>query len=81
MGALEIAIRSNDFPATTTVDGPVVITWRNASGEDHDVEFGVGANLGTMKQGGTVQRRFDTPGRFSYYCTFHDDMAGVIVVR
>jgi plastocyanin len=34
-----------------------------------------------LEEGGRYSRRFDAPGRYSYYCTPHPQMRGVVIVE
>jgi plastocyanin len=79
----------NDFePAQVTVDIGDTVTWNNGGGF-HNVKF----DDGSFEQPGqpdpsswSVQRTFDTPGTFRYYCEQHGGpngagMSGTVGVR
>ncbi len=65
---------------TTIVAGQTVM-WTNNDTENHtatadDDSWGTG----TLKTGQNFVRRFDTPGTYTYYCSYHPEMTGTIVV-
>ena len=72
-------------PRTLTVKAGTTVTWENKEGT-HTVTSDTGAfESETLSAGQTFTHKFDKPGRYPYYCTFHGskgghDMAGVIVV-
>jgi plastocyanin len=69
------APRSIDITAGTT------ITWRNTGAALHTVTAGDGSfDSGLVPSGGTYQRRFATPGTYSYLCNLHPEMTGVVRV-
>ena len=58
------------------------MTWTNqdgvphtATGEDRDV-----LQSGTIVAGGTFSQTFADAGEFAYFCEFHADMNGSVVV-
>ncbi len=62
-----------------------IVEWVDEIGR-HTVEADDGSfKSETMAAGGRYEHRFDNPGRFPYFCTFHGDkggmeMAGLIIV-
>ena len=80
---------SNDFePAEVTVDVGDKVTWSN-SGGFHNVKFDDGSfeqPASPDPSSWTVERTFDTPGTFRYYCEQHGGpngagMSGTVAVR
>ena len=83
----EIVIRNFAFSAPTiTIDRGTSVRWRNTTGTFHTVtpdgHQAFGARQ-TTTQGQTFDTRFETPGRYLYYCEPHRSlgMTGEIVVR
>ena len=70
-------------PATITIKAGQSVTWTNNDSEPHTVTARDREVLqsGTMKEGDTFTQQFDTPGTYGYFCEFHADMKGVIVVE
>ena len=72
-------------PRTLTVKAGTTVTWENKEGT-HTVTSDNGAfESDTLSAGQSFSHKFDKPGRYPYYCTFHGskgghDMAGMIVV-
>jgi plastocyanin len=83
----EVVIRDFAFSAPTiTIDRGTSVRWRNTTGTFHTVtpdgHQAFGARQ-TATRGQTFDTRFDTPGRYVYYCEPHRSlgMTGEIVVR
>jgi plastocyanin len=86
-------------PRTITVVAGATVRWHNASTEEHtvtddphavsdarDVSFPAGAtafNSGTIRPGGSFEKKFTVPGTYKYVCNPHEemDMKGEIVVK
>jgi plastocyanin len=71
---------------TVTIARGETIRWRNSSGSFHTVTpdgHQAFAERQTNTQGQTFETRFDTPGRYRYYCAPHRalGMTGEIVVN
>jgi plastocyanin len=72
-------------PRTLSVKAGTTVTWENKEGA-HTITADKGAfESDTLSAGQTFSHKFDKPGRYAYYCTFHGskgghDMAGVIIV-
>lgn len=68
-------------PHQITVKPGTTVLWRNKSAMPHtvtsDVVGGFNKSLG---QGGTVSVPFSKPGTYTYHCSIHPYMHGVIVV-
>jgi plastocyanin len=84
--AAKVTVSNVKFePRTLTVKAGTTVTWENKEGS-HTVTSDTGAFASdTLSAGQTFSHKFDKPGRYPYYCTFHGskgghDMAGVIVV-
>ena len=76
-------------PAAITINAGDAVVW-TFSGFDHTVTSGTGApetfDSGSRSAGQTYSRVFNTPGAYTYYCTFHGTpdggaMAGTITVQ
>ena len=69
-----------------TISAGDTLAWSNADGVSHTVTAGTGGrsdggfDSGLMSPGASFQTTFDQPGRFSYTCTLHSFMSGVVVV-
>ena len=83
----EIIIRDFAFSAPTiTIDRGERVRWRNTTRNFHTVTpdgHQAFVERQTSTQGQTFETRFDTPGRFRYFCEPHRSlgMTGEIVVR
>jgi plastocyanin len=72
-------------PDTVKIAVSGTVTWTFSAGANapHNVTFATppaGGNIGNMSSG-SVTRTFGTAGRFTYQCTLHTGMSGVVVVR
>jgi len=58
------------------------VRWVNGDFVDHTITFD-GGEPGSplISPNGTWAHRFDRPGRYTYHCTPHPFMTGVVVVR
>jgi plastocyanin len=66
-------------PARVTVHAGQTVEWKwDDAPIDHNVVF-PGFGSGTMEKG-TYFHTFDRPGTYSYRCTVHQTMTGVVVV-
>ena len=83
----EVIIRDFAFSAPTiTIDRGQSVRWRNTTRNFHTVTpdgHEAFAERQTGTQGQTFEARFDTPGRYRYFCEPHRSlgMTGEIVVR
>jgi plastocyanin len=83
----EVVISDFAFSAPTiTIDRGETVRWRNATRTVHTVTpngHQAFAARQTSAQGQTFETRFDTPGRYLYYCEPHRSlgMTGEVVVR
>ena len=83
----EVVISDFAFSAASiTIDRGQTVRWRNATRNFHTVTpdgHEVFAQRETITEGQTFESRFDTPGRYRYYCEPHRGlgMTGEIIVR
>ena len=84
----KVSVKISNFkfePKELTVTAGTIVEWTDEGGR-HTVEADDGSfKSDTLTAGGQFNHKFDTPGVFPYYCTFHGDkhgtdMAGVITV-
>lgn len=77
-----VSILDRSFsPASVSVSAGSTVVWTNVSGRDHNVVADNGSFASADLAGGaTYTRTFTTPGTFSYLCTIHPDMTGVVAV-
>ena len=68
-------------PATLTVPVGATVTWTNAGSRPHTVTADDASfDSGRLDPGEQFSQTFDQPGTFTYFCGFHPDMQGSIVV-
>lgn len=85
-GATINAVSSTNFaPSSVTISANQIVQWNNATGFDHTVTstsvptggtFNVALNNGT-----SVCLRFTAAGTYTYRCTPHPNMTGVVAVQ
>ena len=69
-------------PGRMTITAGTTITWTNNDPVPHTITADDGSwSSGIIEPGKTWRRRFDRPGTYSFHCTPHPFMKGVIVVR
>jgi plastocyanin len=82
-GGATVRISRYTFPAgpiTVSAGRPVV--WVNADPVEHTVTFdGTEPGSPVIPPNGTFSHRFDKPGTYTYHCTPHPFMKGVVVVK
>lgn len=81
--AAEIRMAALKFRTdTVTISAGQAVRWTNADPVEHTVTF-AGAEPGSppIPQNGSYVRRFDKPGTYTYHCTPHPFMTGVVVVK
>lgn len=81
-----VATGSNTFsPNHVAIDVGDKVTWKNSAGSFHNVKFDDGSfeePAAPDPTAWTVERTFEKPGSFRYFCEFHgSSMAGHIDVR
>jgi plastocyanin len=80
------AVEMKDFaynPDTIEVKVGDSVTWTNNDSTAHTVTqdpSGSGFQSGKIDPGGTFEFTFDTAGEFEYFCEFHPNMHGTVVV-
>jgi plastocyanin len=77
------AVEIFDFgyrPATLEVSAGTVVTWTNTGATTHTVTLDDGLDSGDIAAGATYEQPFDETGQFTYVCTIHPAMQGVINV-
>src|SRR5881396_11391 len=82
-GAAVVKISQYKF-ATDTVRIPAgaTVVWANDDVAEHTVTFdGTEPGSPTIPPGGAFSHQFDRPGTYSYHCTPHPFMKGVVIVR
>jgi aldose sugar dehydrogenase len=65
------------------------VTWTNDDDDIHTVTSGcsegptIGRDFdsGTLASGESFTHKFDNPGTFEYFCSFHESMTGKVVVK
>ena len=85
-GGAKVIISNNKFePKTITVKAGSEVVWENKEGS-HTVTADDGSwTSAALTAGQTFSYKFDKPGAYPYYCTFHGgkgghNMAGVVNV-
>ncbi len=68
-------------PRSVTIAAGGTVTWRNDDDREHTATSTAGAfNSGTLAEGGTYRKRFDTAGTFPFLCALHPEMTGSVTV-
>jgi len=85
---VDVRIGDNFFrPKKLRVSPGTTVQWRNAGRNEHNVLPNKGDRFGVddIPRGGTYSYRFDEPGRYGYYCSFHGaprtGQFGTVVVK
>lgn len=70
-------------PDPITISVGQTVTWTNQDSAPHTVTAQDRALLqsGTLNQGETFTQTFDKPGTYEYFCEFHPNMKGVLIVQ
>lgn len=72
------------IPETVTVPAGASVAWTNQDNAPHTstgIDDAVSAlNSGAIVFGQTFTQEFDTPGTYPYYCVYHPNMLGTVVV-
>lgn len=71
------------MPPEITVKAGTEVTWANEDSAPHTASADDGSfDTGTIEEGGnTGSVTLDTPGTFSYFCSFHAFMKGSVTVE
>lgn len=79
-----VTIRLLKFsPQAIEVEAGEMVEWENSDLTPHTVtsEGGSDLNSGSIDAGGTWRHTFTQPGTFAYFCTFHPEMKGSVIVK
>ncbi len=78
-----VNIEGNAFsPTTITINRGETVTWQNNDSVSHRVAADDGSfDLGDQASGAKVKFTFNTAGTFTYHCTIHSFMKGIVVVK
>jgi len=78
-----VAIRNFAFGPTAIIVAPgATVTWTNADNEPHSIVM-VDRSFRSppMDTGGRFSHTFAAPGQYRYFCGFHPQMTGTVIVR
>jgi len=85
-GEAKVTITNNNFePKTVTIKAGSEVIWENKEGT-HTITADDGSwTSAALTAGKTYSYKFDKPGKYPYYCSFHGgkdghDMSGVVNV-
>jgi plastocyanin len=68
-------------PNSITIAPGDTVTWTNSDGTTHTVTGNNGSwGSGNLANGGTYTHQFNETGDFSYHCSIHSSMTGVVHV-
>jgi plastocyanin len=72
------------IPETVTVSAGSSVAWTNQDNAPH-TSTGIGDAVSALDSGAivfgqTFTQEFDTPGTYPYYCVYHPNMLGTVVV-
>ena len=82
--AVKVTIRSlKYFPDTIQITTGETVEWMNNDLTPHTVTSDPGGELnsGSIDVGATWRHTFTQPGTFAYFCTFHREMKGNVIVK
>jgi len=82
--AAEVAMAAVKFAGeTVTISAGQAVRWTNRDPVEHTVTFDGAAEPGSpvIPPNGRYVHRFDKPGTYTYHCTPHPFMKGVVVVK
>jgi plastocyanin len=78
----DVTVRGFHFLADTiTISAGQAVRWTNTDPIAHTITFDNGESSPLIPQDGGYARRFDQPGTYTYHCTPHPYMKGVVVVK
>jgi plastocyanin len=76
----DVSIKAMKFdPAQIQIAAGDSVTWTNQDDRDHTV-VGTGFKSGNLSKGDTFQHTFTKAGKFTYACSYHPRMKGVVIV-
>ena len=78
-----VTIEGYEFrPQRLTVQTGARVTWVDKDAANHTVTFDGGpGDLGNVDPNERVSTKFNSPGTYSYVCTYHPNMRGTVVVK
>jgi len=80
--AARVTIRLLKFsPDKIEVKSGETVEWANADLTPHTATDQGMFNSGTIDAGASWSHTFNQPGTFPYFCTFHPEMKGIVVVH
>jgi plastocyanin len=82
--ATKVTIRLLKYsPDTIQIRAGETVEWTNSDLTPHTVttEGGGVLNSGSIDAGANWRHTFSQPGTFSYFCTFHREMKGTVIVK
>jgi len=87
-GTVEITMKDEEFvPKEKTVSAGTTIKWINKDNAKHNVASGTPYEPNKlfhskrMGKGDEYTFKFDKPGTYPYFCTYHEEMMGKIIVK
>lgn len=82
-GEVRVTIVNFAFvPQEITIDPGDAVTWINDDGSPHAIVVKDGSDgAKSLLPGETFVRVFLQPGRYEYFCSFHNFMTGRVIVR
>ena len=80
---VNVEIRDYDYlPRNLTIDAGSTVTWTNYDDAPHTAtERGDEWDTDRLGKNESAFVRFDEPGKFGYYCTYHPYMQATLTVR
>ena len=82
--AIKVTIKSLKYLSDTTeIKTGETVEWVNDDLTPHTVTSDSGGELnsGSIDVGATWSHKFTQPGTFPYFCTFHREMKGTVIVK
>jgi plastocyanin len=83
VATVEVAISGFAFePADITIAARSTVVWTNEDASPHTVTEASGLfDSGTLQRDQRFEHVFNTPGVYTYRCTFHAGMIGTVTVK
>lgn len=77
-----VLIEDMSFVSEATIYVGQTVKWTNNDSVNHTATADEGSwGTGTIKPGGSFVKRFDEPGTYTYFCSYHPEMTGTVVVE
>jgi len=78
-----VDIRDMRFdPGTVTIHVGDTVEWKNTDDRDHTITASDGSfDSGNLSSGASFRHTFKSAGKYSYKCSYHPRMKGVVVVE